>query len=523
MHFLSRRARAHPLSGTLAVAAALALGIQGCSTKPDKGPLNVVRDVRNSPAKRIMAVETLRETQSAGARTQGSLVTPRDLYTEIAWTVSQPPALRAAVLDAMLNDSDPKVVDDAKETAKLLLPKESTREVVVVICKNAGTKGWTEFTPSIVRAYARALPGVPESDRVERQALLDLHPGRTLEETIFDVFLNPPQIPTTEGIDWTMRFRADAWNALGRLDETGTTRAGLLARVASSNDPVVAAINACKADLRSVPINGEELTWLVALRDPEQKENAAWWAAAKAAIAGLPQNVTSGANPFFLRHAEAVRWAAAARKEYLAMSREELASTLAARLQGRTFIARSVVEGKKETHTTRSERLEARLDSLVWGDLLTILAIDEAIRQPQVVSALFAQARADRSDTTTEYGGLLAWKATGQTERAVVMLYMPRSAQRVGDLKFIASDDMIRASGTAQAHYHFHVQAERNAQYAGPSLGDLEYATRFGRACVVFTSIEAGVLAADYYQPEIGGSGPLSGVVVDLGTIMQTK
>jgi hypothetical protein len=496
--------------------------VLGCSTKPDKGPLSVVRDVRNSPAKRIMAVETIRETQSAGDRGEGSLVTPRDVYTEIAWTSSQPANLRAAVIDALLNDRDPKVVDDAKETAKLILPKEQAREVVVAICKNAGTRGWTDFTPAIVRAYARALPGVPETDRVERQALLDLHPGRSVEETVFDIFLNPPKVPPTEGIDWTMRFRSDAWNALARLDETGTRRSELLTNARSvSNDPVLLAIEACRNDLRCVPINGEELTWLMDLRNADRPGNSEWWAQAKAAIAPLPSNVTSGANPFMLRHVEPVRWAAANMPEYLTLSREQLVETLTARLQGRTLHARSVVEGKKENQVNKSERLENRSQELVWGDLVTILAIDGAVRQPQVVKTLFAQARADQSDTTTEYGGLLALKteSTGG-ERAVVMLYMPRSAQRLGDLKFVASDDMIRSSSTALAHYHFHVQKQRNAEYAGPSLGDLEYANRFGRACLVITSIDEGEMAVDYYQPEIGNAAGLrSGVVIDLGTI----
>jgi hypothetical protein len=48
-----------------------------------------------------------------------------------------------------------------------------------------------------------------------------------------------------------------------------------------------------------------------------------------------------------------------------------------------------------------------------------------------------------------------------------------------------------------------------NAEFAGPGPGDADYAIEQGRACVVFTSIRAGVLDADYYQP--------GGVVIDLG------
>jgi len=162
--------------------------------------------------------------------------------------------------------------------------------------------------------------------------------------------------------------------------------------------------------------------------------------------------------------------------------------------------------------------------------MLSILVIDEALHQPQVVSAVFAQAQADREDATTEYGGLLAWKKVGigaggagearkpdaatgaASEHSVVMLYMPRSAQRISDTQFTASDDMVGSGDLALAHYHFHVQKEKNAQFAGPSRADLEYADRFGRSCIVLTAVKDGVMAVDYYQR--------GGVVVDMGGLV---
>lgn len=471
-----------------------------------------------------MAVEILRESQSAGQRMQGGLIAPRDVYKEIAWTLSQPPKLRAAVVDSMLNDRDPAVVEEARELAKLLLPKEATREVVVVICKNAAVNGWKDFTPAIVRAYARNLPGVEETDRVERLALVDLHPGQTLEQTIFSVFISPPQLPPTEGIDWTMRYRADAWNALARIDETGAARTALLNSVDASKaaDPALAAIRACGQDLRCLPITGEELTWLMSLQNPSKTENAAWWREATAAVAKVPQSFTPKSSPLMLRHAEPIRWAAANRPELLAMDRATLLSTLTARLANRTLFPRTVMEGKKGTALVKSERLENRAAELSWGDLIAILSIDEALREPQVVAAIFAQSTADRADRTTEYGGLLAWKSkeTAPGDRAVVMVYMPRSAQRQGDLKFIASDDMVNASDRALAHYHFHVQTVKNAEYAGPSKADLEYAQRMGRSCAVITSVREGVMAIDYYQPGLDWrSGLGQGTTIDLGDL----
>jgi hypothetical protein len=70
---------------------------------------------------------------------------------------------------------------------------------------------------------------------------------------------------------------------------------------------------------------------------------------------------------------------------------------------------------------------------------------------------------------------------------------------------------MLTAGATALAHFHFHVQRDDNADYAGPSEGDVGYAQDQGRACVVFTSVRAGVLNADYYQP--------GGITIDLGEV----
>jgi hypothetical protein len=502
------------LLSMVGVVMAAAMMTACASTRPEKNTLTVVRDRSESAAKRIKAVEQIREEQSAGARM--GAIAPRDVYKEIAWTVMEPAKLRAAVVDSLLNDRDEKVVADAKEMAKLMLPKEAAREVVVAICKNAGTKGWTDFIPAIVRSYSRSLPGFSEEERVERKALVDLNPGKSLEQTVFDVFMNPPKVPPTEGIDWTMRYRADAWDVLARIDPDGTTRSGFLDAVqAVKGDVVLDGLRAAKADLRAVPITGEELTWLASLRSPQKKDNAAWWQRAAQAVAKVPASVTE----LRLRHIEAVRWAASNKPELLVMSRDTLVEAVGKRLAGRTMYQRSVKEVRAPGTVTKSELFEKRVSELSWGDLLSIEVIDEAIHQPQVVSALFAQSEADRADTSTEYGGLLAWKQSAAkdaaAEHAVVMVYMPRSAQRVSDTQFIASDDMIVASDLALAHYHFHVQKERNAEYAGPSAGDLQYAARFGRSCLVFTSVSDGVMAVDYYQ-----SGD---VVIDLGGYLRAK
>ena len=54
-------------------------------------------------------------------------------------------------------------------------------------------------------------------------------------------------------------------------------------------------------------------------------------------------------------------------------------------------------------------------------------------------------------------------------------------------------------------------QDPRNAEYAGPSPNDLAYAARYGRNCLVLTSVSVDAVDIDYYQPD--------SVTLDLGEI----
>jgi hypothetical protein len=143
------------------------------------------------------------------------------------------------------------------------------------------------------------------------------------------------------------------------------------------------------------------------------------------------------------------------------------------------------------------------------------MAVSEAIREPRVIEALFEQADSDTADTTTEYGGVLRLAST-RTSRGMfaAVSYPPRPATRAGDTSFVASRELLEDSATSLAHYHFHAQRTRNTQFAGPSEGDLLYASRYGRTCVVFTTVAEGVMNADVYFP--------SGAVVDLGVIKRS-
>ena len=478
----------------------------GCSTadRYEANPVGFVRDRSNAPRLRVMAVDYISQHRSdPGA----AGINPQAAYKEIVWSAGEPPMVRAAVIDALLNDPDPDVVADAREMARLLLPREPSIEVIAAICHNAGQNGWTEFLPAMVRSYSRHLPAIPDADRPEREGIVQLADGKSVEEVAFEVFLNPPKLAAADGVDWTMRCRIDAWDLLARLDRDGSIRARLLAAAhPAADDSLLAAIGACRRDLRAIPISGEELTWLVSLRRPESKENAAWWSQATAAVA----STNAPPDSLRLRHAEPIRWTSQNRPERLRMTRAELLSELSARTAGRRTNRRSLREGPTDGPRA-SELLERRAEELSWGDAISILVIDEAVRNGSTTATLFSQATADRADTTTEYGGLLFWRQSGGHESATAVMYPPRPAQRQGDERFVASDDMIAGGDLSLAHYHFHVQKESNSDYAGPSPGDLAYAAKQGRNCLVITGVGKGVMGVDWYNPD--------GVVIDLGEI----
>ncbi len=104
-------------------------------------------------------------------------------------------------------------------------------------------------------------------------------------------------------------------------------------------------------------------------------------------------------------------------------------------------------------------------------------------------------------------------KASTPIAGPAAILYPPRPGSRRGDHEFVASTDMILQSDDALAHYHFHVQEPRNSEYAGPSANDLAYSARYGRSCLVLTSVASGVMDVDFYQPD--------GAVIDLGEIVR--
>lgn len=495
--------------------------LAGCSSAPSPDPLLDVRNPELSISKRIRAVDASVQLAAAGEIEPQAL---RRALKSLAWSDSTAPELRVACLEALLDDRTPEGQADTRAMIRLMLPRERNTRVVHMLAQEAVARGWTDVTPSLVRRYAFPQKGVPDENRVERAAIQALHPTRPVEETVFDVFLSAGRSPGEEasegpgeepdsgfGANWVLRTRVDAWDLLARLDKDGALRLrlfGVEASRAATDDPLLGDMHACLRDLGTLPLTGEELRWLTQLRDEADAASLRWWDEARAAVSPLSAEQRHGLR---LRHAEPVRWAAAHRAEWMGMSRSALLSELQRRMLGREVTHRSGEWGTRGRGA--EESLSAWSDTLAWGDILTLLVVDEATRDPRVVRSIARQAEGDRADRTTEYGGLIhSYDVPGADAglfRAV--LYPPRAILRRGDAEFTASPEMIADGARALAHYHLHAQRENSRAFAGPSPGDLDYAARTGRTCVVFTTLGGGEIGVDCYFS--------GGVVVDLGRV----
>jgi len=525
----------------LAVGAAIVLMISaGCSGTSKRQAADPTVEMQNAG---IDSVDRAAAFERAWASTSDSpkdRAVLREAAKTLAWKVSTPMVVRTRIVTTLVNDTDPAGAADARTMARLMISRETSRAMVAFLCELVSTRGWVECGPELIRSYARPVREVPDLQRGERVALTMLFPDRKLEDLVFDLFLHPESgsragAGAGEGADliaeksgtsarvdarnWDELLRSDCWDLLARLDADGTYRAEILVGPvgASSSEPIVRDLRACVAELKAVPLTGDELKWVRSLHDASKAGNAGWWAEASSAIAGLRAEQAKGLQ---VRHAEPVRWAKAHRAAWLAMSRAELLSEISKRIEARDRYSRTGDDATNGIPVRQDLAFWA--GSLRWGDLLTMLVLDDATRQPLMVAELFRHAEVDRRDTSTEMGGLIEPAAalkSGETGRSDdqfrARLFRPRSAERRGDEQFVASDDMVAAADRSTASYHFHAQNARNGEYAGPSVGDLQFAARSGRNCLVFTTVSRTRINVDYYQPD--------GVVVDLGSIDQAS
>jgi len=431
----------------------------------------------------------------------------REAMKDQLWSHATPAEVRVAIIDTFAGDTDPAGLADTRNELRGMLPVEPDREVVSAICRKVVAGQWTEFAPALVRSYAREVEKVPDDKRAERIAIQSIAPASTPERVAFDVFLHPPEDPADAPVKLRERARQAGWDLLARLDPTGEKRRQWL-EGASPDEPVVRDMRRLLSELRVVPISGGEIAWMTSLFDPNNAAAAAWLAKATPVISSLRPEQAEGLR---MRHLEPVRWASANRSAWFAAGRAELLAELESRLKDREFRDRGETSSFQRPVPSRLRDWSKQLS---WADALTILVVDDAIHSSAAQSAIFTQVEADQRDDTTEYGGIITLRDDPASFARLVM-YMPRGSERAGDRRFFAPQELIDASELALAQYHFHVQTWRNSDFAGPSVEDLQFATRHGRTCLVLSGVADGRLNVDLYQPGV--------VVIDLGIIERGK
>ncbi len=487
-----------PLFLPLIAIAALLTVAGGCASTPSsssdyRDPLLRMNNAQLSSGDRTSAVRAAWTQYENGEL-------DREIFTKsmksMAWKYSAPGNVRNAAIDN-LTKLDP---DDTANMVRLMLQSETDWSVIEHICEIVAANDWKRATPGLVRSWARPVFEPPDDLRPERKALVALYPDRSVEEVIFEVFTTPVANDPLFG----EKTRRDAWALLLRIDQDGRNAEALLTADEQHEDPLIRTLQEAAGALHAIPLNAEQLSWLQQMRAPE---SGSFWDEAAHAIAQLDEWKQ---NELQMRHVAVIRWFHVNEPEYLQRSREELVRLLELRLDNRRHHRRTagfatISGGIKETISFWDERL-------VWADLLGILLADIATRDQNVQNSFFIQAHADMLDKSTEHGGVLhAYDRADDTPTFLAQPFEPRPTQRYGDNRFVASAELIDASALAPFHYHFHAQRVSNVEYAGPGPGDLEYAERHGRFCLVLTYVTRTKLNIDIYLP--------NSARVDLGNI----
>ncbi|HLO40047.1 MAG TPA: hypothetical protein VK176_03425, partial [Phycisphaerales bacterium] len=157
----------------------------------------------------------------------------REVLKEMAWDAEHVPTeLRIKIMGKLLTDKDEANLADSRAMARLMVPKEPSRGLLVYLSSVIGARGWTDFTGPLIRSYSRNQPLVPDDQRCERGALLSLYPDKKIEEIVYANFIQPPEMDPLPGVDTTQRLRVEAWDLLARLDPSGSFRVRALAETA---------------------------------------------------------------------------------------------------------------------------------------------------------------------------------------------------------------------------------------------------------------------------------------------------
>jgi hypothetical protein len=410
------------------------------------------------------------------------------LLEGIVWRPGYGQVARRAALDLLWRT-------DSARTIVLLrrqLPRMIDWPWLTEVCQWIADRDIEALDPALISSWGRPRSILTmEEDRPEYLALVQMHGRAVIVDLIFDLFLESNK-PSQGGL------RQRCWDLLHRLDERGR-----LIELASQAEPdeadlLLVDLHASASTFGMVPYNREEIIWLQKLRQPERD----WfWTEAEESIKQLPE---ARRTELQMRDLAVVVAAARHRPDLLTATDAELMARTEAALRDQRHYSESA-PGIGTTSRGR-ERFRTHRDKMLWGDVAAIQLAQEALRYPQIRSHLFDYADRDNADESTEYGGIIALDERGRFE---VLEFMPRI--RSHDRRFNAPQTMFDEGYTSLFHFHFHAQRKRNADHAGPGLGDMNYADNTRANCLVLTFVDADRMNVDFYRH--------GRVIVDLGTI----
>ncbi len=457
------------------------LGLVGCGGGQVTDPARVLSDPGQPPARHAAAIGM---SEAMIGTNETSRLLKAMIVTEGFALESREAAYRALARI------------DRAALARLLelnLPRLSMPLWRRRVCELIAGETWTEMTPTLIRAWARPMPGFlgEPAERPERMALVEMYGESMLPQVLVQVMLDSDPVVSAN-------LRARCWELLveeGRMDLV----VDLLEQAeVSPQDGLFRDLRAVSAQTGVVPTNREEIAWVRALCLQENEDHLG---EVVSVVESLPETRRVGLEP---RDLAVLVGARRVDPTLLELDESELAARLAARIDepGRRVYTADLT-GYRESHSERFRKVREELD---WADLLALTVAVEAISLEPIRRHLFDHAERDLLDTGTEFGGIVAIDDRGRFE---IQEFPPRT--RGGDIRFIAPQAMFDAGYRGLFHFHHHAQRYENRDYAGPHLGDFNYADSTRANCLVFTFIDSRTLNADWYRH--------GRVVVDLGQI----
>lgn len=456
------------------------LVLEACAVSGGKDPLKTLSNPESLPVVQVAAMEQLDANPS-----------PEYIAAlkRLIWQPGFPESTRMEAFNRLVK------LDEAglKEILRLQLPKMQMLAWRGTLCELIVKMGWSDLTPTLVRAWSIPMGAWVESDkdRPERIAIEKLNGKEQLTDLLVKMLLDSN--PITEA-----NLRMRCWELLQKLGQRERLVALLADATVKPDDVLLSNLRSCAGELGIVPTNKEEILWLQALLSTK---NLTFWAEAKAAVMQLPPEVRVKLEIRELPIAVAV---ARFKPDLLKQNAGQLYEIVEARRQAKgSRVVSPNFEGYGVEHT---ENLYMMRSSLSWGDLAAMAIVMEIFDSPELRLQLFDIADRDLQDRNTEYGGVIRIGGDGKPS---VEEMKPRV--QGNDLRYESSQKMFDSAYTGLFHFHLHCQGYENAMYAGPHLGDFAYAESTRANCLVFTFLSRNELNVDFYR-----HGP---TVVDLGSI----